>query len=303
MALFFPAKHRQGIELYTQLPRLSHRHVTAHLLCAHDSRAVFAPLFPKAGQQGDVTILASDVRPAATAIGLGQTLNSTNGTALGDDDIRLLLNILHRRISHIHLLDIQHLRRDIAIDGGRSRLIGIQTGTDAIVPIGVQHTRTADVGVAQHPLFQILQFQSFGSGGEIVGHCRRQRLGRRLDRKGVGRLSPAQCTAILLHQFMRCCGYRHTLCGKAHRHRLGTHHRHLIVTNTLDDVIPHQRAAIAAVDTVPLIAAVKALVDTGLLIQAPTAQLSFIVGGLSVFLLHLFGQEVTLGFITHSSPP
>ena len=134
--------------------------------------------------------------PFPTAGGLGLTADDLHRAALGNNQVGLLLDVLQTGVAHIHLLDLQHLGSDVAADGGGGGLVGVLTGGDAVIPIGVQHAGAADVGVAQHPLLEIVQPQPPGGGGEIVGQRRRHGLRRHRRRQRRRLLSPTQGVPI-----------------------------------------------------------------------------------------------------------
>ena len=72
-----------------------------------------------------------------TAVAFCHAAQLVHRAALCDDDKRLFLDILHGRIAEIHVFNVQHLARNIPRDRHGTPLVGILTGADALVPVGV----------------------------------------------------------------------------------------------------------------------------------------------------------------------
>ena len=152
-----------------------------------------------------------------------------------------------------------------------------------LVPIGVQHAGAGDVGVPQHPILQVGEIHPFGGDAEVIGQ-RRGHQGRFLLRGGGGgRLTSGPRVPQAFHRPEGGGGGGDALRRVFHRHRRRAHHRHLVVGDALDDVVPHQGAALAAAGAVPLVADIEPAVYPVLLGHAPPAQGVFVAEARPVF--------------------
>ena len=225
-------------------------------------------------------ICAALVRPDAVPVGAARApclpAQLSHRLTLSDEDRRLLLYILQRGILHIDLLDIQHLAGDVAPDGRAAGAVGIQTGAHPVVPIGIQHPRAGDIGVAQRPPPQNIQSQSAAGGQEII----RQRSGHGLCLLGRGQglafLPPTQCLSVAPDLLLHRQSVGHPFGGKLYRRGGGADHRHFVFADAADDVVAHQRTTVAAVDALPLVAGIEPLIDAVLLKHPMGAQTAFV---------------------------